>query len=139
MTGVLTRDDILNRSELRTERIEVPEWGGNVIVRELTGNERDEWESELVAERGAEFTVESMAGARARLASLAIIGEDGERLFTADDVEDLGRLSGAALGRVFDVAARLSGLTATDIEELAGNSRGTGTDGSGSFSPSNLE
>lgn len=139
MTGVLTRDDILNRSELKTERVPVPEWGGDVIVRELTGNERDEWESELVAERGAEFTVKSMAGARARLASLAIVNEDGERLFTAVDVEDLGRLSGAALGRVFDVAARLSGLTATDIEELAGNSRGTGTDGSGSFSPSNSE
>lgn len=137
MTTLLTREDILDRSVLKTERVEVPEWGGIVIIRELTGNERDEWESELVEGRGDEIVIaESMAGARARLASLAIVDEDGERLFTVEDVESLGRLSGAALGRVFDVASRLSGLTADDIEELSKNLPGTGIEGSGSSSPS---
>lgn len=122
----LTRDEILRFSELRRERVEVPEWGGSVIVRELTGDERDEWESELVelnqtGEGAPDVTVKSMRGARARLASLAIVDDKGDRLFIAEDVEDLGKLSAAALGRVFDVASRLSGLTDSDIKELSGN------------------
>ncbi len=60
---------------------------------------------------------------RAKLVALCVIHpETGERLFAPEDVDVLGRLSGAALARVFGVAARLGGLTDEDVEELEGNS-----------------
>ena len=34
---MLTRDAILNAADLKTEAVPVPEWGGDVLVRGLTG------------------------------------------------------------------------------------------------------
>jgi hypothetical protein len=47
-----------------------------------------------------------------------MVGEDGERLFTDNEVNALGAKSAAALDRVFEVAAELSRLKPEDIEEL---------------------
>ena len=48
----LTRDEILGADDLKTESVKVPEWGGTVLVRELTGAERDEWEASVVKTNG---------------------------------------------------------------------------------------
>ena len=40
----LSRDQILEADDLKTEEIEVPEWNGSVVVRELRGRERDAFE-----------------------------------------------------------------------------------------------
>lgn len=135
---VLTREGILKQKELRTEIVDVPEWGGEVLVRELTGSERDEWEGSLLTDEG-QVTSHIMRGARARLASLAVIDSDGERVFTDEDVEELGGLSGIALDRVFGVVCKLSGLRQQDIEELEKNSGKLRRGGSGSPSPVSSE
>jgi hypothetical protein len=127
MGSYLTRDAILAAAALKTEDVPVPEWGGSVLVRELRGRERDEWEASLAVQRGREM-VRDTANIRAKLAARAIVGEDGEPLFTQQDVAALGELSAAALERVFDVASRLSGLNPADVEEMGKNS-GTGRDG----------
>jgi hypothetical protein len=129
---LLTRDLILKASHLRTEEVPVPEWGGVVLVRELRGRERDEWEASLATQRGRQM-VPDVANMRAKLAARTIIGEDGEPLFAPNDVAALGELSAAALDRVFEVASRLSGLNEKDLEEMAGNS-GTAGPGGGSSS-----
>ncbi len=45
--GLLTKDDILGADDLATEDVEVPEWGGCVRVRALTGTERDAFEAAM--------------------------------------------------------------------------------------------
>jgi hypothetical protein len=117
----LGRDAILKAAALKTEEVAVPEWGGAVLVRELRGRERDEWEASLSVQRGGQV-VRDIANIRAKLAARTIIGEDGEPLFTQQDVNALGELSAAALDRVFDVASRLSGLNPGDVEEKVKNS-----------------
>jgi len=121
MGAYLDRDAILKASALKTEDVPVPEWGGSVLVRELRGRERDEWEASLTVQRGGQM-VPDTANMRAKLAARTIVGEDGEPLFTQQDVAALGELSAGALDRVFDVAARLSGLNQNALEELAKNS-----------------
>jgi hypothetical protein len=121
MGAYLDRDAILKASALKTEDVSVPEWGGSVLVRELRGRERDEWEASLTVQRGGQM-VPDTANMRAKLAARTIVGEDGEPLFTQQDVAALGELSAGALDRVFDVAARLSGLNQNALEELAKNS-----------------
>ena len=41
---VLSKEQILQADDLKTETVEVPEWGGDVLLRELRGRERDAFE-----------------------------------------------------------------------------------------------
>ena len=134
MGGHLGRDAILAAKSLRTEEVAVPEWGGTVLVRELSGRERDEWEASLAVMRGKTM-VPDVANIRAKLAARTIVGDDGEPVFTQQDVAALGELSAAALDRVFDVASRLSGLNPEDVEAMTKNSGAAPGGGSSSASP----
>lgn len=113
----LTRDAILSAEDLKRESVEVPEWGGTVIVQELTGQDRDEWESSIVTIRGSETKIDGR-NLRAKLVSLCVVDEDGERLFTQKDVDVLGRKSAAALDRIVDTSKKLSSLSESDLETL---------------------
>lgn len=127
----LNRDDILKVKDIEIEEVEVPEWGGSVFVKGMTGTERDAFESSIVQQRGKSASV-NMINIRAKLASLTICDEEGERLFTDKDVKELGKKSAAALQRVFDVAQKLSGISSDDIDELAEEMEKNPTDGSAS-------
>jgi len=122
MTGLLTREAILKADDLPTELLDVPEWGGQVRIRTMSGSERDAFEASLLA--GGKNAAKNMRDLRARFASLTIVDDDGKRLFTEKDVHALGRKSAAALDRVLSAGQRLNGLTADDVEELAGNLAG---------------
>lgn len=121
MANLLTRDAILGASDLTTEDVNVPEWGGPVRVRSLTAAQRDKFEADSMVGNGKNRDL-NMVNIRARLVSLTIVGEDNQPIFGAADVKALGDKSGRALDRVFEVASRLSGIGESDIEELAGNS-----------------
>ena len=62
--------------------------------------------------------VPDVANLRAKLVARSVVGDDGEPVFTQQDVAALGELSAAALDRVFEVASRLSGLSEADLEEM---------------------
>src|SRR6266704_523960 len=130
----LTRDAILAAAALKTEEVDGPGWGGVVLVRELRGRERDEWEASLAVQRGKQM-VPDVANMRAKLVARSVVGADLEPVFSQRDVAALGELSAAALNRVFEVASRLSGLDEKDLEEMTGNSGAAGP-GGGSSSPS---
>jgi hypothetical protein len=141
MGSYLGRDAILARTALKTEEVPVPEWldpesgADTVLVRELRGRERDEWEASLAVQRGRQM-VPDVANMRAKLVARSVVGDDGEPLFRQQDVAALGELSAAALDRVFEVASRLSGLDEKDLEAAAGNSGAAGPGGgSSSISP----
>jgi hypothetical protein len=130
---MLSREEILRADDLTRERLEVPEWGGALTVRAMTGAERDAFESAILTRRGQTFDV-NMRNVRAKLAAWTVVDEAGARLFTEADVEQLSQKSAAALQRVFDVASRLSGLSRADVEELAKNSTAGQNGDSGSVS-----
>jgi hypothetical protein len=116
----LTKEQILGAQDTPTEVVDVPEWGGKIIVRTLNGTERDQLEQSIMVGDNEK----NLVGIRAKYAALSIIDEQGNRLFTFEDIEALGKKSAKALDRVFDACQRLSGLTTKDVEELAGNSGG---------------
>ena len=120
---MLTRDAILGASDLKTEDVMVPEWGGVVRVRMMTARDRDSYESSFLSVQNGKV-VQNMDGirlARARLLALTVVGEDGKPLFTESDVEALAGKSAAAVQRVFEVAQRLNKVSDDDVKELAGN------------------
>jgi hypothetical protein len=118
----LTREQIIAQREqpLRTEVVSVPEWGGDVIVRELSGRERDAFEAEFVDDKGRR-RLDAMFNIRARLVAASVVDEKGQTMFFPSDVEMLSDLSAAALDRVFTAARQLSGFTERDIDDLAKN------------------
>lgn len=118
---VLTRDQILGANDLKTEEVEVPEWGGTVVVSMMSGAARDAYEASLWEVRGEQM-IPRRDNQRAKLVAASVVDENGDLMFTAKDVVALGRKSTAALDRVADAARRLNRVSAEDIEELAGNS-----------------
>ena len=122
----LGRQDILKADDLGIEIVEVPEWGGVVRVRGLTGEERDLWESEVADARYGENRQGQpviLRNARARRVARCVVDEDGKRVFRDADIKALGQKSGRALDRVFDVAAALSGISEAEVEDIRKNLR----------------
>ncbi|HUU97758.1 MAG TPA: hypothetical protein VM487_18640 [Phycisphaerae bacterium] len=127
---MLNRDQILQTQDLPVEVVPVPEWGGEVRVRTLTGAERDEWEVECTRRRAGDRV--DIRGVMARLVVRSAMDEEGRPLFTVADVDALNRKSARAIGRLFKVAQRLSGLTDEDVQVVAKNSESDLSDASGS-------
>src|SRR5574343_1623714 len=106
--GFLSRSDLLAACQLPQEIVHVPELGGDVIVRGMSGAQRDEWEASLVEGRGKKRRMNT-ANIRAKLVAQCCVDEAGRRLFTDEDVEALGGVRVDVVNRLFAVAQRLSG------------------------------
>lgn len=104
MMNTLTKEAILAADDLPRERVVVPEWGGDVFVRTMTGTDRDAFETSLLGKDGR------MENVRARLVSLTLCNEAGTRIFDDSEIVALGAKSARALDRVFSVAQRLNGI-----------------------------
>ena len=113
----LSRDDILLANDLTDEDVQVPEWGGVVTVRTMTGTQRDAMSAALAGGDGKA----DMSKFRSVVLAHTLVGEDGAPLFQAADVDALGGKNGAVLDRLFRVADRLNGLTDTAVEAAKGN------------------
>lgn len=109
--------DILAADDITTERLSVPEWGGDVIVKTLNGHDRDKFETDMMEGRGNNRRM-NLANFRSRLVALSLVDEKGEKLFAPQQVDQLGKKSAAALQRVYNVAARLSGFSDDEVEQL---------------------
>lgn len=116
---MLTREQILAADDVASEVVAVPEWGGEVRVKVMTGAERDAFESLVTAKAKLGQLADNM---RATVVAASVVDETGTPLFTERDIEALGRKSWTALERVADVAARLNRLTDADVEEIRKNS-----------------
>jgi hypothetical protein len=132
--ALLTHDQILHADDRKSQIVAVPEWGGEVLVRGLSGRGRDEYFAAMTTVRAGRPVVDT-ANATARLVAGCIVGEDGLPMFSEPEIADLGEKSGAALDRVFSVAQRLSGLSEEDMAELGKGSVSTPNGSSTSAPP----
>lgn len=115
--AVLTKDQILAADDLKTEVVSVPDWGGEVIVSTMTGIDRDKLEEAAQGDDGKIGT----DNFRAKLLAFTLVDEQGNRLFTENEIEALGRKSASALNKVFNVAMRLNALRKVDEDEMVKN------------------
>ena len=108
--NILSKDAILAAEDLPRETVSVPEWGGQVLVRTMSGTDRDAFEASLLAKDGR------MENVRARLVALTLCDTEGDRLFDDSEITALGRKSARALDRVFSVAQRLNGIGVDQVD-----------------------
>jgi len=115
--ALLSRDEILSADDLTIETIAVPEWGGDVAVRTLTGAEKDKWEAARQNTDGSA----NLANVRGSIVALCCCDMGGKSLFTSRDIVALGKKSARALDRVLEAVKTLNGVTEDDLEELEKN------------------
>ena len=119
---MLNREQILAYKDIQSEVVKVPEWDGEVTVQGLSLAEKDNWTDCIMTDGKV-----TMKGATALLCALCMRDEQGERMFSSDDMDALDKKSAAALDRVFQVAQRLSGIGQEDIADTVKNSEKTQT------------
>ena len=117
---MLTKAQILEAKDIQSEKVKVPEWGGDVMVYGLTSGEKDIYQEGMISSDKKKPV--SLKDATARLCSMCIRDAKGTPLFTLHDVTSLTNKSAIALDRVSDVAQRLSGMGKDDMEEMVKNS-----------------
>lgn len=132
-----SREDFFALAKQRppVEELHVPHFGKYVWVQGLSGTERDQWEESLVKGKGKKRRVDA-SNVRAKLAVRCIVldPETRARMFREEDAALLGRMPAAALGPIYELAQRLSGISDEYVEELEEESSETEDS---SASPSN--
>lgn len=116
---MLTKEAIMAAQDIVIETVNVPEWGGNVKVKSLMSDQRDQYEQLLIGQKEKSGTIYSI---RATLCALSIIGDDGNPLFDITDIDTLGKKSAIAVDRVVDVIRRISGLAPEAVGDAEKNS-----------------
>lgn len=130
---MLSKKDILAAQDLKHEEVDVPEWGGSVMVYGLTGKQRGELEASVVEMKG-QTQVMHIQNLKVLMCSMAIRDESGRRMFDSDEIDDLGAKSAQALERIYNVAQRLSGMAPEEVERLSKNFVSEANGASGSVS-----
>lgn len=120
----LNKDQILGSTDVHVETADVPEWGGQVCIRTMTGIERDDFEDRIARSDKA-----SGENWRAKLLVKCICDDKGVRLFSDDESTKLGGKNAPVLARLFKVASRLNKLGREDIEAYEKNSVPVQNDG----------
>ena len=97
-----------------SEALPVPEWGGEVYIKTLSGTDRDAFEDA--------YAENKMKAFRCRFLVLTLCDDKGQRLFEDADVADLGKKSSVVINRLFEAAWKHNAFTNEAVE-----SRGEGS------------
>jgi hypothetical protein len=107
----LSKAKILAAKDVKlSEAVPVPEWGGDVYVRTISGTERDKFEEA--------YSEQKMKAFRVRFLVLTLADEAGDRLFGDADIDALGDKSSVVINRLFDKAWQHNAFTDSAVDAL---------------------
>lgn len=121
MSGAVLRDRILAADDQPLVPVDVPEWGVRVWVKPMSAAQRDAFEAAVSDDNG----VIDKTNFRANLVVRCVVDpETKARVFQTEDAKMLGTKNALPVGRIFDAAAKSSGLTPDDVAGLEGKASG---------------
>ena len=106
----MNREIVLGKLKLKTATIPIPEWGGDLTIRELNAPERFKF-----AERFNGASGQRLAEAMVDIV-IACSQNGSGPLFKPEDFQALVDSDGKVLQRIAEECLRLSGLTADAVE-----------------------
>lgn len=109
----LDKAAILAGAKPKIVTISVPEWGGDVCLREITAGQRDQWDAWQIEHEGAA----RYANIRARMLVLTICDELGVRLFADNEISVVSGLPAHTVDKLWDASCKLVGLRPEDVEK----------------------
>lgn len=122
---------LLQGAKRRTVDVEIADLDATFTLREMSGTERDSFEIGIFKEgEDGNRTVEPRY-LRARLVALCLIGDDGKRLYSDEEISDLSdAVPASVLSTLFAAAQKLNGLDADAVKTAAKNSASAPAGGS---------
>ena len=103
--GLITNcEEILNRDDFTFEELEVPEWGGTIRIRSLSGNERTKITNMVQKRKDGDGMFEQVV-------IFAAVDENGKRIFRDDHLAALKEKSATVSQRIGQKVLELSGFT----------------------------
>lgn len=113
----LTKEQILQATDVDRGEVEVPEWGGSVLVSALDAQTVQHLiSSGFVILDGDKSSVDLTKMDLVDIAWRGMVDDDGDRLFTKNEVKKLDQKSWQAVFRIVVKIMQLSGF-ATEGEE----------------------
>jgi hypothetical protein len=108
---LLSKSEILQVQDTKVSAaVPVPEWGGEVYIKTLSGTERDAFEDA--------YAENKMKAFRCRFLVLTLSDDKGQRLFADGDVGELGNKSSVVINRLFEAAWKHNAFTNEAVESL---------------------
>jgi hypothetical protein len=115
---LFSKDEIWSVDDNLYDLVDVPEWGNKKVrIKSLSGSERDRYEQSLGKIDKKGNMVPDLTNQRARLVALCVVDGKGNRMFSDTEVLKLGTKNAKPLGRIYEAAAKLSGLGEQAAEE----------------------
>jgi hypothetical protein len=118
----LNKTAILAAGDIKLDKVAVPEWGGDVYLKTISGIDRDQFEEG--------YSEQKMKNFRARFLVLTLCDEKGDRLFTDAEVAELAKKSSLVLNRLFEKAWGFNAFTNEAVDDLGNDSTVAPSDGS---------
>lgn len=117
--GILTAEDILGTSDLSMKLVSVPEWNGDVMIKEMSVNIRAEFESRSLKYSGG--TKKDAKSAYKEvivwLVLQSVVDENGVRIFKNTDTESFMARNAKGVNRLYDEIIKHNAIQADAIEE----------------------
>lgn len=112
----LNKDQILAADDRATKEVPVPEWGDSVLLRVMSGTERESFEREWQSTEDKLLPQYKLKMLRRCLCDSA-----GAALFSDDELERLGEKSALVIEKLFRECMRLNGFETNTVEDAAKN------------------
>lgn len=119
----LSREDIsaaLDAAEIKTKPVPVPELGGSVVVREMSGTLRNQFET-VVAQIQSGADSKLLDKLTLRLVQECTLDDEGARLFDDRTIRHAFTKKPTAVFRLRDEIVSLSAFSEEDLEGMAEN------------------
>jgi hypothetical protein len=128
MTELLSKEALQKKDDLPTRTVEVPEWGGSVRLRGLSGKKRMQMRRCYDAKTGEIADDEVLA----KVLVWSMVGADGKPVLTESDVPWLIEKNGVVLVRLAEAVMEMSAMTEKSAAEVKENLPAARSDASAS-------
>jgi len=134
----LTFAQIIEADDIEMRRVPVPEWGGAIYMKSMTGQDRDNYiglvQARMVGS-GDDRKISDYSGLSSHLLQKCMAKKDGSPLFSPAQVRDLQKKNSGVLNRLQTIAQEMNGLTDEEVEKYAGNLKKIPSSDDGTTSP----
>lgn len=130
--ALLSKSQVLGAEDYKTMLVYVPEWGGEIRIRGLSGAEFAKLQA---CNQAMQKGVVANGGSNALAVALGAIDERGMALFTEPEAAALGKKNAGLLMYIADMIWELTGCSEVAQEAIAKKSNRTPTSDSGTSSP----
>lgn len=117
---IINKEQFLLKRPRAVKKVFVESLGGDVLISSITAKEKEDFE-EWVGKSVKEGT----GNIRARMISLSVVDDKGERMFSDADVAEIGNNQNSVIEPLYDEIMSFNKFGKKDREELEKNSEPT--------------